>query len=91
MNCKYLTMNNAKIKDRVILANPNSFYRINRTNPAINSSHFCRGTVSDIVRSRISVKWDNGSKNNYCDGELALFEKKSLSVQTENGRYTSIW
>ena len=48
MNCKYLTINNAKIKDRVILANPNSFYRINRTNPAINSSHFCLLAISVV-------------------------------------------
>lgn len=85
---EYLTTHNARIKDRVILANPSSFYSINKSNPAIHSNYFCHGVVETTDNYGISVKWDNGSNNVYVSGELALSSDKSIN---KNGRYISIW
>lgn len=91
MEYEYLTVDNAKIGDKVVLANPNPRYSVGNTNPVINTHFFCRGTITNMTSSRISVEWDNGSRNSYMNNELALSKKGSVIVEIENGKYTSIW
>ena len=91
MKYEYLTVDNAKIGDKVVLANPNPRYSVSNTNPVINTHFFCCGTVTNVTNSRISVEWDNKSRNTYVDNELALSKRKSVMGRTENGKYTSIW
>ena len=91
MKYDYLTVNNAKMEDRVVLANPNLRYCVGNANPVINTHFFCCGTVTNITNSRISVEWDNKSRNSYVNNELALSKRRSIMVKTENGKYTSIW
>lgn len=87
----YLTTNNARIGDRVILANPNPRYFVSSANPVINTHFFCYGTITSMTRSRISVEWNNGSRNTYTDNELALSKKEFITTGTENKKYISIW
>lgn len=99
MSYKCLTRNNAKIKDRVVLVNPNHNYIIGRMNPVIYSKYECYGTIVSI-KSRIFVVWDNGLRNGYADNELILIRyRKDMrwnnelkqTIETENGKYVSIW
>ena len=91
MNHEYLTVNNARIGDRVILANPNPRYSVGNANPVINTYFSCCGTITNMTSSRISVEWDNKSRNSYVNDELALSKKGSVMAGTGSGKYTSIW
>lgn len=105
MSYKRLAVNDAKIGQKVILVNPGSHYFIGTANPVICSRYECCGTVSSVSESRISVKWDNGTRNTYMGNELAsaIYRKKALSirqngwniepttVKAESGEYISIW
>jgi hypothetical protein len=91
MKYEYLTVDNAKVGDKVVLANPNPCYSVGNANPAIDTHFFCHGTVTNVERPTISVEWDNKSGNIYVDNELALSKRKSIMGGTENGKYTSIW
>lgn len=82
-NC--LSRNNARVMDKVILVNPSPHYVIGRANPVICSQYECCGIITTVERSRISVEWDNGTRNGYMDNELALFKyRKTIQKDIQN-------
>ena len=83
MSYKCLTVNDAEIGQEVILVNPSPHYLIGGANPVVCSRYECCGIVSGILKSRISVKWDNGTRNTYKNNELtlAIYRRKILFIK----------
>lgn len=57
-------------------------------NPLIGSKYECEGTVTYLRLGRISVGWDNGTKNFYGEDDLELAEHK-LGHNNPNAAFRS--
>ena len=69
--------------DRVVFVNDHRIkaraYNLGPSNPLVGTKYETVGTVISIGGS-CEVRWDNGEKNGYIDGDLALFNLPKMMI-----------
>lgn len=69
--------------DRVVFVNDHHIktqaYNLGRNNPLVGTKYETVGTVISIGGG-CEVRWDNGEKNCYTDGDLALFNLPKMMI-----------
>ncbi len=85
MEYKTLKTCECKVGMQVILSNPDPFYRLGMSNPAVGTSYFCKGTITSVHSGgAVDVIWENHHKNSYKNDELSLADDSF-------DRMVSIW